>query len=31
MVEIVSDAFGLLDDFENTLQYAEKIKKALNE
>lgn len=31
MVEIVSDAFGLLDDFEDTLQYAEKIKKALNE
>ncbi|PKP22057.1 MAG: hypothetical protein CVU04_00015 [Bacteroidetes bacterium HGW-Bacteroidetes-20] len=31
MVEIVSDAFGLLDDFEDTLQYAEKIKKSLNE
>lgn len=31
MVEVVSEAFGLFDDFEDTLQYAEKIKKALNE
>ena len=31
MVTVVSEAFGLLDDLEDTLQYAEKIKKALNE
>ncbi len=31
MVTVVSEAFGLLDDFEDSLQYAAKIKKALNE
>jgi len=31
MITVVSEAFGLLDDLEDTLQYAEKIKKALNE
>jgi len=31
MVEVLSQAFLFFDEFEDTLQYAEKIKIALNE